>query len=186
MTTPISRDKCKRRSSELFDDESIILETPDTDVISTISSKLKRNFSQETIIEAAERFNDENAIETQHISLVKANDEEIVSTPTKCDVKEKPSIDGNSSAESEQLFVEVSEAIESKKSLEPILIASPTMESAHVNIDEAIACLTSQRPQSRPSYTPELNRLSTDALIALHSEQCQLIDTMFEDVAVSM
>lgn len=186
MTTPILRDKCKRKSSELFGDETIIPETPDTDVISTIPSKSKRNFSQENIIEAAERFNEENSIETPHISLVTANDEEISSTPTKCDAKEKPSIDGNSSAGGEQLFVELNEAIKSKENLELFPLAFATMESAHVNIDEVIACMTSQQTQSSPSYTPELNQLSTDSLIALHSEQCQCIDTMFEDVAISM
>lgn len=186
MTTPILRDKCKRKSSELFGDETIIPETPDTDVISNISSKSKRNFPQENVIEAAKSFNDENLFETQNILLARANDEEIASSPTKCDAKEKPSIEGNSSAGSEQLFVEVNEANKSKTNLVPFPLAFPTMETAHVNIDDVIACLTSQRTQSIPLYTPELNQLSTDALIALHSEQCQFIDTMFEDVAISM
>lgn len=187
MTTPILRDKCKRKSSELFGDETIIPETPDTDVISNISSKSKRNFSQANIIEAAaERFNDENLIETENISLGNTNDVEIASSQTKCDAKEKPSLDGKSSAGSEQLFVEVNENKENKKNLEPFPLPFSTIESAHVNIDEVFACLRSQRTQSSPSYTPELNQISTDALIALHSEQCQLIDAMFEDVAISM
>lgn len=187
MTTPILRDKWKRKSSELFGDETIIPETPDTDVISNIPSKSKRNFSQENIIEAAERFNDdENSIETQHILLVKTNDEEITSSPTKCDTKENTTLDENSTIGSEQLFVEVNEAKVSKKNLDQFPLSVPTMQSPHVNIDEIIVCLTSQRTQSSLSYTPELNQLSTDAIIALHSEQCQFIDTMFEDVAISM
>lgn len=177
MTTPILRDKCKRKSSELFGDETIIPETPDTDVISNSPSKSKRIFSQATIIEAAERFNDEILIETQHLLLVKTNDDEIASSPTNCNAKENPSIDGNSSAGSEQLFVGVNEVKECEKNLEPFPLTSPTMESAHVNVAEI---------QSSPSYTPELTQLSTNALIALYSERCQLIDTMFEDVAISM
>lgn len=170
METP--KEKYKRKSTEILDDDIFVPETPDVQIEMSNSSKriMGLELNNAKIIEIPDKINEN--IEPQQ------NDVKMEITDV---------LTGSESLFDDDDDDDVIADINSEHNLKQITNEPPQPdnfpydESERINIDEVIACLTSQISQSL--VTPTLNQLSTDTLINTHFEQSQRINSLFLDVA---
>lgn len=183
MDTPNGlKGNCKRKSNEIYDEEDIVPETPD--------SKVKSSDSSDGVHDT-----DAKMVETTDKVDITLNtmsthwEDAIIESPTVLELEAKIETEVNSLNESEQLFDDVIQEMNSKSNSlghheqglfeEHRLERFSIDESERINIDEVISCLTSQVSQ------PKQTTATAAELITMHNQLALRIDTLFSDVAIS-